>query len=132
MRKQRQRLSTFHSVAALFLAGALVVWIGAMAVALSAARLAPEESGKVVVLFAPGGSAEETFGAIVAAGGKPVRPVAADFLWVAQSDEPGFVGRLRAHGARAVFGELSWGPTLAGCFALTPQGRPPSNANALR
>ncbi len=132
MRLPTREMSGFHSTAALFLAGALLVWVGAMAVALSAARLEPEQSGKVVALFAPGGDSEQAFGAIVAAGGKPVRPVFGGFVWVAQSDAPGFVGRLKAEGARAVFGEIAWGPMLAGCFALTPQGRRPSNANALR
>jgi len=35
-----------------------------------------------------------------------------------RSGEPGFVGRLKAQGALAAFGELPVGPTLGGCAAM--------------
>lgn len=104
-------------VAALGLLGAvLLTWGAVMGKALLDARLPDTASGKVLVMFSPRLPAEQAFTALIAAGARPVRPLA-DFLWVAQSDEAGLAGRLRAAGALGVFREFAYGPTLAGCLA---------------
>lgn len=96
---------------------ALVLWLGGMALTLETVRLDDQASGKVAVLFWPTQDAETNFRAIAAAGGAPVRPVIGSAVWIAHSDTPGFVGRLRAQGARAAYGEIRFGPIFAGCFS---------------
>lgn len=115
-----------HLLALGLLAAVLLVWGAAMAVAVNAARLPDGASGKVLAVFGPSASSEATLAAIVAAGARPVRPLAA-FLWVAQSDEPGLAGRLRAQGALAVFGDFAFGPSLSGCIAYVRADKRPPN-----
>lgn len=108
---------------ALALFGVVVaVWLGAMAVSLKQAALPAETDGLVLAVFRPGTSDHEAFGAMVRAGGEPVRATWLGFAWVARGREPGFVGRLNAEGALGAFGEVPLGPTLGGCAAEPMDG----------
>ena len=109
-----------HRRVAWVVAAALLIWLGGVVLVLETARLPASGTGTVAVLFDPGRGGESNFRTIVAAGGSPVRPVLGSLLWIAHSDAPGFAGRLTAAGARAVYGELSFGPVFAGCFAYVP------------
>ena len=109
-----------HRRVAWVVAAALLVWLAGAVLVLETARLPASGTGTVAVLFDPGRDGERNFRAILAAGGSPVRPVVGSLLWIAHSETPGFAGRLRAEGARAVYGELSFGPVFAGCFAYVP------------
>ncbi len=104
-------------VSGILAAAALVLWLGGMALTLETVGLDDQASGKVAVLFWPTQDAEINFRAIAAAGGAPIRPVIGSAVWIAHSDTPGFVGRLRAQGARAAYGEIRFGPIFAGCFS---------------
>jgi hypothetical protein len=99
-------------------AGVVAVWLVLMLVVLRAAALAPEASGKLFVLFAPGTSQEQAFAAIVEAGGAPLRSVLGGVGWIAHDERAGFVGRLEAAGAIAAFSVAPGGLSLAGCFAF--------------
>jgi hypothetical protein len=104
---------------ALWLAAAVVaVSLVAMAVAMRAAALPPEASGKMLVVFQPGTPEVEIFGGLIRAGGAPVRQTWLPFVWVVASDNPGFAGRLMAHGALGAYDELPFSPQIAGCFAF--------------
>lgn len=105
--------------AILFSLAALAVWLGGIFLVFENARLPAGASGKVLALFSPRSSPEEGFRAIIAAGGEPVRPVMGGLMWVANSPQPGFAGRLTEAGATAVYGEIALdaGPLLAGCSA---------------
>lgn len=109
-------MARHHLAAAALLAAIVAAWAVAMALVLQTARLPDEAGGLMLAAFAPLTGAEESFRAIAAAGGRPVRPVAR-FIWVAYSDEPGLAGRLRAQGARFVVSDFAFGPALAGCLA---------------
>ena len=100
------------------MAGVALAWLVLMLVVLRLSALAPEESGKVFAVFAPGTSEEQAFGAIVAAGGAPLRTVLGGWGWIAHDDAAGFVGRLRRAGALAAFRGAPGGLSLAGCFAF--------------
>jgi hypothetical protein len=100
------------------MAGVVAVWLVLMAVVLRAAALAPEASGKVFVVFAPGVTQEQAFGAIAAAGGAPLRSLMGGLGWIAHDEAAGFVGRLEAGGALAAFSGAPGGLSLAGCFAF--------------
>ncbi len=100
------------------MAGVVAVWLVLMVVVLRAAALAPEASGKVFVLFAPGVSQERAFAAITGAGGAPLRSVLGSWGWIAHDARAGFVGRLEAAGALAAFSGAPGGLSLAGCFAF--------------
>ncbi len=102
----------------LIAAAVLVAWIGAVAVTLRAAALAPDEAGKLFVVFAPGTSAADAFASILGAGGAPIRPALGGLGWIAHGVAPGFVGRLEDHGALLAFGGAPAGIPLAGCVGL--------------
>jgi hypothetical protein len=106
-----------HRLALLLGASVLVAWLGVMMAIAHEARLDPSASGSVLAVFEPGTEADAAFAAIVEAGGKPVRATWLPFVWVTASDEPGFVGRLTGQGAIAVYGEMPFAPSLAGCLA---------------
>ena len=97
--------------------GVVVLWAGLLAVILRVAALRPEDDGKVFVVFPPATAPAEAFGAIVAAGGEPVRAALGDWAWIAHAEGPGFVGRLERNGALAAFRGAPVGLSLAGCFA---------------
>ena len=100
------------------MAGIALAWLALMRVVLRLSALAPEESGKVFAVFPPGISERQAFGAILAAGGAPLRTVLGGWGWIAHDDAAGFVGRLRDAGALAAFRGAPGGLSLAGCFAF--------------
>ena len=103
---------------ALWLATAVVaVSLLAMAVAMRAAALPPEASGKMLVVFEPGTGQEDILERLIAAGGAPVRRTWLPFVWVVAGDAPGFAGAMMRHGAMGAYGEMPFSPQLAGCFA---------------
>ncbi len=106
-----------HGLAAALLGGILLVWAGLMGLSLQRAALPDATDGMMLAVFSPGTSDAEAMTAMVRAGGQPVRSTWLGFAWVARGVEPGFVGRLKAEGALAAFGELPVGPTLGGCTA---------------
>lgn len=111
-------LGSGHGLAVAFFAVVLAVWAGAMGVSLRQAALPEETDGLMLAVFHPGTSEADAFTAMVRAGGEPVRSTWLGFAYVARGLEPGFVGRLKAEGALAAFGELPVGPTLGGCAAM--------------
>jgi hypothetical protein len=96
----------------------IVQWLAVGALVVRAAALAPDDAGKVFVIFPPGTAPAEAFVAIVAAGGAPIRPAMGDWAWIAHADAAGFVGRLETRGALAAFRGAPAGLSLAGCFGL--------------
>ena len=111
-------LGSGQGLAIAFFAVVLAVWAGMMGVSLRQAALPEETDGLMLAVFHPGTSENDAFNAMVRAGGEPVRSTWLGFAWVARGLEPGFVGRLKAEGAIAAFGELPVGPTLGGCAAM--------------
>ena len=106
-----------HRLALLLGAVVMLGWLAVMLAIAHEARLEPAAAGSVLAVFEPGTEADAAFAAIVEAGGRPVRTTWLPFVWVAASDEPGFVGRLTGRGAVAVYGEMPFTPSLAGCLA---------------
>jgi hypothetical protein len=113
----------------LFFAG---LWVAVMAGALALAALPGSAGGRVLAVFPPGSAPDARLLAIAAADGRPVPPLMGGLVWLAESEAPGFVGRLTAAGALAayrpeVFAVLPDG----GCFAISvrppgpPQPHPP-------
>jgi hypothetical protein len=112
----RERRAGAGSALAL-MAGVVVAWLVVLAVILRAAALGPDAAGKVLVVFPPGTDEAAAFGAIVTAGGDPIRPALGDWGWIAYADGAGFVSRLEGNGALAAFRGAPAGLSLAGCFA---------------
>jgi hypothetical protein len=106
-----------HKLALWLAAGVITVSLLAMAVAMRAAALPPEASGKMLVVFEPGTSQGDILVRLVAAGGSPIRQTWLPFVWVVAGDRPGFAGTMMAHGALGTYGELPFSPQIAGCFA---------------
>jgi hypothetical protein len=98
--------------------GVVALWLAVVALIVRAAALAPDDAGKVFVIFPPGTAPAEAFAAIVTAGGAPIRPAVGDWAWIAHGDVAGFVGRLETRGALAAFPGAPAGLSLAGCFGL--------------
>jgi hypothetical protein len=97
--------------------GVVALWLVVLAIVLRAAALGPDDAGKVFVVFPPGTAPAAAFGAIVTAGGEPLRPALGNWGWIAHADAEGFVGRLQRVGALAAFRGAPAGLSLAGCFA---------------
>jgi len=78
-------------------------------------------TGTVLVVFSPALSARDLFRGVEESGGSLVEPVRwLPRTWVARSSAPGFVGRLKARGAWAVyFPELLSARALLSC-SLAP------------
>lgn len=111
-----------HGLALALFGVVVTIWLGAMAVSLKQAALPAETDGMVLAVFRPGTTDHEALGAMVRAGGEPVRATWLGFAWVARGREPGFVGRLTTEGALGAFGEIPLGPTLGGCAAEPVDG----------
>jgi len=114
------------------LLGFLGLWAVVMAVALPLAALPEEAGGRVVVVFPPGLPADDRLLAIAAADGRPVLPLAGGLAWLAESEVPGFVGRLTAAGAWAAYHPDTFAVLPdGGCFYISvrkpgpPQPHPP-------
>ncbi len=114
----------------LLLFGAL--WIAVMAFSLNLAALPGSTSGRVLAVFLPGLEADDRLLAIAAAEGRPVLSLLGGVMWLTESEQPGFVGRLETAGALAaykpdVFSVLP----QSGCFYISvhppgpPQPHPP-------
>ena len=116
--------------ALVLMAGVIVLWLAVVALIVRAAALAPDDAGKLFVIFPPGTSDDRAFAAIVGAGGAPIRPALGQWAWIAHDDGPGFVGRLEAGGALAAFRGAPVGLTLAGCFGLATDPEVPHDALA--
>lgn len=95
----------------------LAAWLAGMTVAMRDAVLPSDASGTVLAVFPTAMSGDEVFARITRAGGRPVRQTWFRTIWVAEGDATGFVGRLHEEGAVAAYGDLPFGPQLAGCFA---------------
>lgn len=95
----------------------LAIWTAAMAFTLRRAALPAGAAGPLLAVFEIGTSEDDIFAAIIAAGGKPLRPTWLPFVWTVAGDEPGLAGRLEAAGAAGTYRELPVTPSLAGCFA---------------
>ena len=106
-----------HRLALWLAAAVIAVSLAAMAVAMRAAALPPEATGKMLVVFEPGTSQDDILLRLITAGGSPVRPTWLPFVWVVASETPGFAGKMVAHGALGTYGELPFSPQIAGCFA---------------
>jgi hypothetical protein len=119
----RERPFHGHGLALLLAGAVLAAWAGLMTLSLARARLPAEAKGLVLAAFPPGTPGSEAFAAVLRAGGQPVRPTWLGFVWVARSDEDGFVGRLMESGAFAAFSELPAGPGLGGCAVLSADSR---------
>lgn len=96
----------------------IALWLAVVVMIVRAAALAPDDAGKVFVIFSPGAAPAEAFAAIVAAGGAPIRPALGSWAWIAHADQAGFVGRLEAGGALAAFRGAPAGVSLVGCLGL--------------
>jgi hypothetical protein len=105
------------------MASVVVGWLAILALVLHLTALPSAASGKLLVLFAPGSADSAAFGAILAAGGAPIRPVLGGLGWIAEGKAPGFVARLEANGALAAYPGAPIGLTLAGCFVFTTDQR---------
>ena len=104
----------------------LSFWAGLMGWALSAARLGPQASGSVVVVFPWGAPAHEMFAVLRAADGRLERTTWFGNVWVVYGETAGFVGRLEAAGARGVYSPLMFQPmALGGCFGVPSAGDSP-------
>lgn len=108
------------------------LWLAVMAVALPLASLPETASGRVLVAFPPGLDPDRRLLAIAAAEGRPVLPMMGGLAWLAEADDPGFVGRLKAAGAWAAFRPDTFAVLPnGGCFYISvrkpgpPQPHPP-------
>jgi len=109
----------------LLLFGAL--WIAVMAFSLNLAALPDNTSGRVLVVFPPTLDADARLLAIAQAEGRPVLSLLGGVMWLTESEQAGFVGRLETAGALAayqpdIFSVLPQG----GCFYISvhPPGPP--------
>jgi hypothetical protein len=109
------------------MAAVALAWALVVALALRSGAVPPEAGGKLFVLFRPGISGAKAFGAILDAGGAPVRSVWGGLGWIAYGEGAGFAGRLEAKGALFAFRDAPAGVVFAGCLgtAADPSGRPP-------
>lgn len=95
-------------------------WLMFTGVAVSRAVLPDTAQGLVLAAFPWRADDDAVFAAVVGAGGQPLRRTWLPNVWVAAGDDPGFVGRLRAAGAWATFGEVPVGlPQLGGCAVVS-------------
>jgi hypothetical protein len=106
--------STTRGLTLKLLLGFLALWAVVMAVALPLAALPEEAGGRVLVVFPPSLPADARLLAIIEAEGRPVLPLAGGIAWLAESEAPGFVGRLTAAGA--------WAAYRPAVFAVLPEG----------
>jgi hypothetical protein len=104
-------------LAVLLLLATLAFWAGLVGLMLHQARLGPEASGTVVVVFPRVMDRADRFTGLIGAEGRLVRTTWFDNIWVVHGDGPGFAGRLRAAGAIEVMAYAPFQPVmLGGCF----------------
>jgi hypothetical protein len=110
-----------HGFAARLLGMILAVWIAALAIVIAAARLSPEDSGTVVVVFPLGVPQTVAVRLSSAAGAKVLATSWFEPILLVTDDRPGFAGRLHAQGAIGVFRNISVGSlSFAGCIGAVP------------
>lgn len=103
------------------------LWLAAMAVALPQAALEDHESGLVLAVFPWDLPEDRNLLSIAAAEGTAVRSLLGGRLWLAQSEQPGFVADLKSAGAWAAFApDILIGLPQGGCFYVSvhPPGPP--------
>ncbi len=88
-----------HRFAVLLVTAFAGIWLGAIGLAVTSARLPVAASGQVLAVFPPGLDGAAVAARIGDAGGVPVEPFGAAFAWTAYSRLEGFVGRLEEEGA---------------------------------
>jgi hypothetical protein len=106
-----------HRLALTLAVCVLAAWVAGMALTLRVAALKPEDTGNMLVVFAPGTEPDAAFTKLVNAGGTPVRRTWLRSVWVVTGDAPGLAGRLMEQGAMGAYRDLPVSPELAGCFA---------------
>jgi len=107
-----------HRLAVGLALGVLVLWLAGMALAVRAARLPPDATGPMLVVFEPGIAKEDMLARIVTAGARPIRETWLGFVWVVQGEQPETSARLMSQGAIGTYRELPITASLAGCFAF--------------
>ncbi len=110
----------------LIVTGFVLLWIGAVLVAVRLMMLGPEADGRLYVVFPPTTGADQAYMAIVRAGGRPIGTALGNWSWEAHGGAPGFVGRLESEGALVAFRTSPLGIPLAGCLGVpeAPEQRP--------
>ena len=112
-----------HRFALKLLAWVVAIWLVGMAVLFEAAALPPEASGTVIVLFPISTETAQSVAASAAAGAKLVSLSWFDNVLVVADETPGLAGRLKDHGALAVFANMSLGGfSFAGCIGANLSG----------
>ena len=99
----------------------LLIGIGLIALNLRLASLADDAAGTVVAVFPTSKTGNDIFNAVLQADGRLVNSTLLDSAWLVHSDTPGFVQRLKSHGAWAVFNPSLFQPvSISGCFIVLP------------
>lgn len=112
-----------HRFALKLLAWITGIWFVGMALLFKAAALPPEASGTVIALFPIGTETTRAVTASAAAGAKLVSPSWFENVLVVADEAPGLAGRLKEHGALAVFANTSFGGfSFAGCIGARISG----------
>ncbi len=106
-----------HKFAAIFFVSVLTLFLALSALFMISSRADDSQAGTLLAVFPPSTRPNSVFGKIILAGGDPVRPTWVRGTWVVHSDEPGFAGRLKQHGAIGAYTSSPILPQLAGCFA---------------
>ena len=107
-----------HRLAIGLALGVLLIWLVGMALAVRAARLPPEATGPMLVVFEPGTAKEDMLARIVTAGARPIRETWLGCVWVVEGEQPESSARLMSQGAIGTYSELPVAASLAGCFAF--------------
>lgn len=106
-----------HGLALVLVASLLLLWLGVFGWVLHDAALPDTATGTVLAVFPLDRLPHEIYTAILQAGGGVAQNTWFDTIWLVQSDEAGFVGRLKAGGAWEVFAPQNLqSVTLGGCF----------------
>lgn len=109
----------------------VLTWTPVLFLHLRNMSVADPGTGTLIVVFPPTVSARDLFRSIGEARGAPIGPVSwVPRTWIVQSAETGFAGRLREHGAWAVYS-----PNLLSVrqvLSCSGMGVPPPSAGPLR
>src|SRR6267142_1327792 len=82
----------------------VLTWTPVLAIHLRNMSVADPGTGTLIAVFPPTASTRDLFRSIADAKGAPIGPVGwVPRTWIVQSAETGFAGRLREHGAWAVY-----------------------------
>jgi hypothetical protein len=112
-----------HRFALKLLGWIVGIWLAAIALLFKAAALPSEASGTVIVLYPLGTNTAGSVSATAAAGAQLVSPSWFGNVLVVADETPGLAGRLKDHGALAVFENMSLaGFNFAGCVGAKLSG----------